>query len=90
MPRVHYIPLVDAIRAATGRKVHLSTALRWCIDGRAGQRLQSWMVGGRRLTTLASVEAFIDATTRASTPQPVALPPANLTAVSRQLDNELA
>lgn len=86
-----FLPLVEAIRLATGRTVHLSTALRWCLDGRSGQRLQSWMVGGRRMTTVESCEAFIEATTQARTPSSVPLArPTKLVSVRRQLDKELA
>ncbi len=56
-----YLPLVEAVRAATGRKVHLSTVLRWCSRGARGRVLSSWMVGGRRMTTVEAVNAFIAA-----------------------------
>lgn len=63
--RTQYMPLVNAILEATGQTVHLSTALRWCINGRAGCRLESWMIGGRRMTTVSAVERFIAGTTAA-------------------------
>lgn len=56
-----YLPLVEAVRAATGRQVHLSTVLRWCSRGARGRVLSSWMVGGRRMTTVEAVNAFIAA-----------------------------
>jgi len=65
-PNVSLHPLVDAVYAATGRRPHLSTALRWCFKGISGTRLESWKVGGRRLTTIDAVNAFVDATTAAS------------------------
>ena len=61
-----YQPLVDAIYEATGRRPHLTTALRWCLKGTSGIKLESWKVGGRRVTTVDAVEAFVAATTAAS------------------------
>lgn len=61
------LPLVDAVQAATGRRPHLSTVLRWCQrPNRHGIRLRSRVVGGRRLTTVAAVLQYIDATTEAA------------------------
>ncbi|MEX1027123.1 MAG: DUF1580 domain-containing protein [Candidatus Paceibacterota bacterium] len=59
-------PLVEAIDIATGRQPHLSTCMRWCTRGIKGVKLASWMVGGRRLTTVEAVHAFVAKTTAAS------------------------
>lgn len=63
-----YEPLVDAIYQATGRRPHLTTALRWCLKGTSGIKLESWKIGGRRMTTVDAVNAFVAATTAASGP----------------------
>ncbi|TWT49357.1 hypothetical protein Pla22_45530 [Rubripirellula amarantea] len=60
-------PLTVAIKKATGRSPHLSTAIRWTQrPNRHGIRLKSWVVGGRRLTSVEAVRRHIDATTRAA------------------------
>lgn len=69
------MPLVDAVKSATGHRPHLSTVLRWCQrPNRHGIRLQSWRLGGKRLTTIAAVLEYVRATTAAS--DPLARPPA--------------
>jgi len=71
------LPLVDAVEQASGRRPHLSTCLRWCTRGARGVRLESWVLGGRRLTSVAAVLRYMDATTAASvggTVDPVATP----------------
>lgn len=59
------IGLLDAIEQATGRRPHLSTAIRWCTRGARGARLESCFLGGRRLTSVEAVYRFIDASTEA-------------------------
>ena len=60
------LPLIQAVEQATGRRPHLSTCLRWCTRGSRGVRLSSRVLGGRRLTTVTAVLAYMDATTAAS------------------------
>jgi len=60
------LPLVDAVEQATGRRPHLSTCLRWCTRGSRGVRLESRVLGGRRLTSVPAVIRYMDATTNAS------------------------
>jgi hypothetical protein len=57
--RAEYFPLVAAIQEVTGKRVSLPTAMRWITSGVRGTRLQSWLIGGRRLTTIPAVEQFI-------------------------------
>ncbi len=64
--QVEYLPLVEAVERATGRRVHLSTALRWCQRGSRGIRLSSRVLGGRRLTTVDSVKAYMESVTAVS------------------------
>lgn len=60
------LPLVEAVKQATGRNVHLSTVLRWSQRGSRGIRLESKVLGGRRLCSVEAVHRFIELTTRAS------------------------
>lgn len=59
------MPLVPAVKTATGRKTHLSTPLRWCQRGICGIRLESRVLGGRRLTSPEAVIRFMNAVTAA-------------------------
>lgn len=61
------LPLVQAIKQVTGRHVHLSTALRWCQSrNRYSNRLESWLVGGRRVTSVEAIRRYIEANTQAA------------------------
>lgn len=61
------LPLIEAIFRATGRRPHLSTAMRWCQSrNRYGQRLESWMLGGRRVTSVEAVRRYNERSTIAS------------------------
>ena len=60
------LPLIQAVEQATGRRPHLSTVLRWCVRGSRGIRMESVMLGGRRMTTVAKVHRYIEATTAAA------------------------
>lgn len=73
--RTDYFPLVEAIELATGRRVNLSTAMRWCLKGTRGVVLQSWMLGGKRLTNLDAVHRFMETCTKASTHSHAPTPP---------------
>jgi len=42
------------------RKVHISTVFRWAQRGTGGRKLQTWRLGGRRVTTLRALKAFIE------------------------------
>lgn len=61
-------PLIPAAEAVLGRRLALSTLLRWATKPRKGVLLQSWVVGGTRCTTVAAVEQYIREMTEASTP----------------------
>ena len=61
------IPIVDAVERSTGRRPHLCTVLRWCTKGAKGIRLESRVLGGRRLTSVEAVARYVDACTIAST-----------------------
>ncbi len=59
------LPLCLAVYEATGTKPALSTVLRWATRGNSGIRLESRILGGRRLTSAEAVLRFMDATTNA-------------------------
>lgn len=42
-----------------GNRPDLSTLWRWAMRGCRGQRLQTWFIGGRRVTTEAAVNDFL-------------------------------
>lgn len=58
-------PLVEAVEQETGIRPHLSTALRWSTRGSRGIKLETWILGGRRLTSREAVRRYIDASTQA-------------------------
>lgn len=58
------LPPVLAVEKATGVKVHLSTVLRWCQRGSNGIKLESTVLGGRRLTSVEAVKRFTERRTR--------------------------
>lgn len=89
------LPLVDAVQAATGRRPHLSTVLRWCQrPNRYGIRLESWRIGGRRVTSVERVRVYNERTTAAADSEngiPVSTPrqqAAIHAAAIRDLDHE--
>lgn len=58
------LPLVDAVEQATGRRPHLSTVLRWTQRiNRYGVRLESWIYGGRRVTSPEAVHRYNEQST---------------------------
>ncbi len=69
MQETQLMPLVEAVQKATGYRPHLSTVLRWCLrPNRFGIVLESVVVGGRRLTSVAAVAAYNAANTAAASP----------------------
>ncbi len=38
---------------------HIATVWRWIERGCRGHRLQSWLIGGQRYTSLAAIEEFL-------------------------------
>ena len=57
------LPLVEAVEQATGRRLHLSSTIRWSTRGSAGIRLKTQVLGGRRFTTILWVRQYIEAVT---------------------------
>ena len=58
-------PLVMAVERATGQRPHLSTVLRWSTRGQNGVRLETKMLGGRRMTSTEAVDRYVAAVTDA-------------------------
>ncbi|QEG43455.1 DUF1580 domain-containing protein [Roseimaritima ulvae] len=57
-----YLPVADAIEHVTGRPVSSATAARWIAKrNRYGAILESWLIGGRRVTTLNCVREYLAA-----------------------------
>lgn len=54
------MPLVEAVRAATGRDVHPSTPLRWATRGIHGVKLETSVLGIQRLTSPDAVVRFMN------------------------------
>lgn len=61
------IPVTDAIKQATGRDVDRTTGWRYGHPERS-PRLETLVMGGRRLTSVNRVLAFIEACTQAREP----------------------
>jgi len=59
------LPIPTAFEQVTGHRPNLSTGWRWSTKGCRGIRLETVIVGGKRLTTIEMVKAFIKATTDA-------------------------
>lgn len=86
-------PLVDAVEMKTGRRPHLSTCLRWATRGSRGIRLETVILGGRRLASLEAVQRYIDATTAARerrSPMADVSTPRQQTAAAERAAKELA
>jgi hypothetical protein len=59
--------IYTAVERVTGQRPSPATCARWTRGhGVKGERLNSWMCGGRRLTTLSAVRDFIERTTNAA------------------------
>ena len=53
---------VTAAAAAEGIEISSKTALRWCLGGVRGTRLESLKISGRRLTSRAALRRFFELT----------------------------
>jgi hypothetical protein len=62
-----YRPLSRALNMALpDRRPSAATAWRWYRHGIKGVRLETWLAGGRRVTSVAAIFRFIEATTAVS------------------------
>lgn len=69
MSRKKYLPVLQAIEETIGYRPDPTTGWRWSTKGRGGVKLKTWMVGGRRMTTIEAVESFIEERTKQTTPR---------------------
>lgn len=52
------VPFLDAPKHIPGRP-HISTLHRWRLAGVRGRRLETFLSGGRRFTSLEAIERFL-------------------------------
>lgn len=81
--------LVDATENVTGRRPHLSTVIRWAIKPKYGIRLETIILGGRRLTSEQAIVRYMEAITAAkdgSVSVPPRSPAAEIKAAQRSAD----
>lgn len=72
-----------AVEIVTGERPSPSKCWRWYMKGIQGIRLQTWLVGGKRLTTLAAVREWIQERTQQAAEEHV---PSDGPVKPRQLD----
>ncbi|QDT67467.1 hypothetical protein MalM25_03660 [Planctomycetes bacterium MalM25] len=65
-PGDELLPVRKAVKEATGRDIHPSTAWRWIHRGVNGIQLEVAMPGGRPATTVEAVTRFVDRQTAAA------------------------
>ncbi|QDV66963.1 hypothetical protein Poly24_06530 [Rosistilla carotiformis] len=67
----HYLPLHSAVEQVINAPVNRVTAWRWATrPNRYGVQLQSWIIGGKRRTTVAAAERYIAESTAAANAAP--------------------
>ncbi len=71
MLKTKYLSVPDAFEQLTGSRPNPTTCWRWAKDS----GLETWMIGGRRRTTIEAVQQFIesrtlDAKLKARAPKP--------------------
>ena len=78
------VSLSSAAKLLPGRP-HISSIFRWVSRGVRGNRLETWLIGGRRYTSREALERFIAATTAAAAgePPPVRTPRQREQAIKR-------
>lgn len=57
------IPITDVsnyVPVRQGKRVHYSTIYRWMTKGVRGRKLESFMVGGMRFTTVEAISLFLN------------------------------
>ncbi|QDV54924.1 DUF1580 domain-containing protein [Rosistilla oblonga] len=66
-----YLPLHSAVEQVINAPVNRVTAWRWATrPNRYGVQLQSWIIGGKRRTTVAAAERYIAESTAAANAAP--------------------
>src|SRR5271157_87707 len=67
----------EAIPGRAGNPVHKGTLGLWHRRGVRGVRLETWMVGGRRCTSIEALNRFYQAVSQARSAHPSHRPPAD-------------
>jgi hypothetical protein len=70
--------------------VHLSTLHRWRLSGTRGVKLESCLVGGKRLTSAEALQRFAERTTAAANGEPEPVASVGRTSAQRLRDIERA
>ena len=63
------LPIRDVpaeVQEATGHRPHIATVWRWVQRGCRGVKLETALVGGRRITSREAIHRFVEATTAAA------------------------
>lgn len=68
---------------------HFATIWRWIERGCRGHKLQSWLVGGQRYTSLEAIETFL-AAINGDSPKSASMTPKNREKAISQVEQELA
>jgi len=55
----------DRFAELSGRRLNVATVYKWATHGVRGLKLESLVIGGRRVTTAAAIERFVLATSGA-------------------------
>ena len=70
-------------------RLHVRTVFRWALTGVRGVRLRTTLVGGQRCTTLAALQAFLQAADAARKPPSDRPPAARSTPSKSSVDADL-
>ena len=66
------IPMSTAAKdPVLGKPVHVSTLHRWQLRGVRGIRLETWMVGGRRMTSREALVRFLERINKSQAASPL-------------------
>lgn len=63
-----YLTVADAVQQVTGQRPSPPTLWRWATKGTKGVLLKTWLINGKRCSTIEAVETFIEESTLARTP----------------------
>jgi hypothetical protein len=66
------LSITDAAKSLPGRP-HVSTLHRWRLRGIRGIKLETILLGGKRLTSREALQRFADRTTAAASGEPVSV-----------------
>ncbi len=87
LTRVPALGIIPARRSNS--RLHVRTVFRWALQGVRGVRLESTLIGGQRCTTLAALQAFLQAADAARKPPSDRPPAARSTPSKSSVDADL-